>query len=108
MKFVQLEEIRDLIMLVASSPTTNVIQHMVWNSKHLYFVVGGTLSQVFLYLVKKDIPIYGKFIIYNSYTGEIGFSEKVNNDPNMNSFPLIEIKNQDMLPTDILEKVSKL
>lgn len=108
MKFVQLRELRDLVMLVASSPPTNVIQHMTWENKHLYFVVGGTLSQVFLYFIKLDEPIEGKFIIYNSYSGEMGVSEKVNNDPNMNTFPIIEIKNQDLLPEDVLEKVSKL
>jgi len=108
MKFVQLKEIRDLVMLVASSPTTNVIQHMIWENKHLYFVVGGTFSQVFLYFVKLDDPIDGKFIVYNSYSGEIIVSEKFNNDPNMNSFPVIEIKNQDLLPGEVLEKVSEL
>jgi len=108
MKFVQLAEIRDIVMLVASSPTTNVIQHMKWNDKHLYFIVGGTLSQVFLYFVKLDEEIDGSFIIYNSYSGEISVSDSFNNDPNMNSFPIIEIKNQDLLPEDVLAKVSEL
>jgi hypothetical protein len=107
MKFVQLAEIRDIVMLVASSPTTNVIQHMKWNDKHLYFIVGGTLSQVFLYFVKLDEGIDGSFIIYNSYSGEISVSDSFNNDPNMNSFPIIEIKNQDLLPEDVLAKVSE-
>ena len=107
MKFVQLKTIRDLVMLVASSPATNVIQHLE-NSGHIYFVIGGTLSEVFMYLVKQDEPIEGNFITYNSYSGEIGSSEKISTEPNMNSFPVIEIKKQDLITAKTLETLSKL
>jgi len=107
MKFVQLKTIRDLVMLVASSPATNVIQHLE-NSGHIYFVIGGTLSEVFMYLVKQNERIKGSFITYNSYSGEIGSSEKISTEPNMNSFPVIEIKKQDLITTKTLETLSKL
>ena len=107
MKFVQLKTIRDLVMLVASSPATNVIQHLE-NSGHIYFVIGGTLSEVFMYLVKQDEPIGGSFITYNSYSGEIGSSEKLSTEPNMNSFPVIEIQNQDLITPETLETLAKL
>ena len=107
MKFVQLKTIRDLVMLVASSPATNVIQHLE-NSGHIYFVIGGTLSEVFMYLVKQDEPIDGSFITYNSYSGEIGKSMKLATEPNMNSFPVIEIQKQDLITAETLEKLSKL
>jgi len=107
MKFVQLKTIRDLVMLVASSPATNVIQHLE-NSGHLYFVIGGTLSEVFMYLVKQDEPIEGSFITYNSYTGEIASSEKLSTEPNMNSFPVIEIQKQDLITSETMETLSKL
>ncbi|MCW4049377.1 MAG: hypothetical protein NWE89_06520 [Candidatus Bathyarchaeota archaeon] len=108
MKFVQLKTIRDIVMLVASSPATNVIQHLASNGEHLYFVIGGTLSEVFLYFVKEKEPLEGSFITYHSYTGDIGSSEKIMTEPNINSFPIIEIENQDILPSEILEKLSKL
>ena len=107
MKFVQLKTIRDLVMLVASSPATNVIQHLE-NSGHIYFVIGGTLSEVFMYLVKQDEPIGGSFITYNSYTGDIGTSEKISTEPNMNSFPVIELQKQDLITSDTMETLSKL
>lgn len=107
MKFVQLKTIRDLVMLVASSPATNVIQHLE-NSGHIYFVIGGTLSEVFMYLVKQDELIDGSFITYNSYSGEIGASEKLSTEPNMNSFPVIEIQNQDLITPETLETLAKL
>ena len=108
MKFVQLKTVRDLVMLVASSPATNVIQHLENGGKHVYFVIGGTLSEVFTYLVKLDEPIEGSFITYNSYKGEIGSSEKIASEPNMNSFPIIEIMNQNLIPEEMLETVAGL
>ena len=108
MKFVQLKTIRDLVMLVASSPATNVIQHLENGGKHVYFVIGGTLSEVFTYLVKLDEPIEGSFITYNSYKGEIGSSEKIASEPNMNSFPIIEIMNQNLIQEEMLETVAGL
>ena len=106
MKFVQLKNIRDLVMLVASSPATNVIQHLDNNGKHVYFVIGGTLSEVFTYLVRLDKPIEGNFITYNSYKGEIGSSEKIATEPNMNSFPVIEIQNQTLIPKEMLDQLA--
>jgi hypothetical protein len=108
MKFVQLKTVRDLVMLVASSPATNVIQHLENGGKHVYFVIGGTLSEVFTYLVKLEEPIKGSFITYNSYKGEIGSSEKIASEPNMNSFPIIEIMNQNLIPEEMLETVAGL
>jgi hypothetical protein len=48
MKFVQLKSIRDIVMLVASSPASNVVQHMESKGENPYFVIGGTLSEAFL------------------------------------------------------------
>jgi hypothetical protein len=108
MKFVQLKSIRDIVMLVASSPASNVIQHMENEGDHLYFVIGGTLSEVFFYFVKTNEALEGSFITYNSYSGEIGYSDKVMHEPNMSTIPVVEIMNQDILTEDMLEKVSKL
>ncbi|OGD53148.1 hypothetical protein A3K81_00235 [Candidatus Bathyarchaeota archaeon RBG_13_60_20] len=108
MKFVQLKTVRDIVMLVASSPASNVVQHLEVGGGHLYFVIGGTLSEVFLYFVKTAEPLDGSFITYNSYTGDIGFSGKVASEPNVSTFPVVEIQNQDLLPTEMLVKVSKL
>ena len=108
MKFVQLRSLRDLIMLVASSPSSGVIQHIALDNSHLYFLVGGTLHEMFLYCVKEKEKIKGSFITYNSYSGDIGAAEKVQHEPNVSSFPVVEIVNQDLLPTDLLSKLDGL
>jgi hypothetical protein len=108
MKYVQLKSLRDLVMLVASSPTMNVIQHIQNGGSHLYFIIGGTLSEIFLYFVKEKTPIDGRFITYNTYTGDLGFSERLLHEPNLNSFPVVEIENQDLLPEELLHRVNSL
>jgi hypothetical protein len=108
MKFVQLKSIRDIVMLVASSPASNVIQHMANEGDHLYFVIGGTLSEVFIYFVKTKDVLDGSFITYNSYSGDIGYSDKVMHEPNISTIPVVEIINQDLLNEEVLEKLSKL
>lgn len=108
LKFVQLESLRDLIMLIASSPTMNVIQHLESGGTHLYFIIGGTLSEIFLYFVKEETTSNKGFIVYNTYTGEISFSEKIKTEPNLTSIPVIEIKNQDLLPDELLTRVGSL
>ncbi len=108
MKFVHLKTLRDLVMLVASSPTMSVIQHLKNGGSHLYFIIGGTLSEIFLYFVKEEKEIEGNFITYNTYTGEIGSSTKIQHEPNLNSFPVVEIENQNLLPEELLTRVNSL
>ena len=108
MKFVQLKGIRDLLMLVASSPSSGVIQHIEYNSSHIYFIVGGTIQDLFIYLVKETNSLGGSFITYNSYTGQIGSAEKVVHEPNTSSFPVIEILSQDLIPVELLTTVDGL
>jgi len=108
MKFVQLNSLRDLVMLVASSPTMSVIQHLQSGDMHLYFIIGGTLKEIFLYFLKEEKAVEGSFITYNTYTAEISFSEKLRTEPNLTSIPIVEIKNQDLLPKELLTRVSSL
>ena len=108
MKFVQLRSLRDLIMLVASSQSSGVIQHLAFGGSHLYFLVGGTLHEMFLYCVKENEPIKGHFITYNSYSGDVGASDKMQHEPNQSSFPVVEIINQDLVPDELLKTLGEL
>jgi len=95
MKYVQLQSLRDLVMLVASSSTMNVVQHLQSGEAHLYFI-------------KMEEAANGRFVVYNTYTGEISFSDKIRTDPNLTSIPVVEIKNQDLLPEELLTRVGDL
>ena len=108
MKFVQFGSMRDLIMFAASSPVSKVIQYLKFMNSHVYFLLAGNMTDMFLYLVKLKDAVDGNFITYNSYTGEIGSSDKLVTEPSIESFPIVEIVNQNLLPTDTLDKVSQL
>jgi len=107
-RFIQLDSLRDLVMLVASSPIRNAIQHLQSGGDHLYFIIGGTLREIFLYFVKEDEAIDGSFVIYNTYSGEISFSERLRTEPNLTSVPVVEIRNQDLIPDELLSRVDDL
>ena len=108
MKYVQLQSLRDLVMFVASSSRMNVIQHLPSNGMHLYFIIGGTLREIFLYFIKTEKAVDGRFVVYNTYTAEIDFSERIRTDPNLTCIPVVEIKNQDLLPEELLTRVGSL
>lgn len=108
MKYIQLKDLKDLAMLVSSAASIGVVQHLPLKEGHLYFIIGGTLSEVFLYFVKLKEKVDGRYIIYNTLSGEVSFSERVRTDPNLNSIPIIEIVNQDLLSKELVEKVNSL
>jgi hypothetical protein len=95
-------------MFVASSQSMNVIQHLENGDNHLYFIIGGTMKEIFLYFIKITDKLDGNFITYNTYTSEIGVSEKLMREPNLNSIPIIEIVKQDLLSEELLKKVESL
>jgi len=107
MRFVQLRSIKDLVLLVASSPAMNVIQHLHLKDTHLYFIVGGTISETFMYFIKEEKPLPGSFIVYSTYSGEISFSDKLKIEPNMSSFPIVDIVNQNILPPELLSSLGE-
>jgi len=79
------------------------------------FIVGDdatsitrSLSEIFLYFVKQVKALDGGFITYNTYTGEVGSSDRLLHEPSINSFPVVEIENQDLLPKDLLSRVDNL
>jgi len=108
MKYVQLKELRDLVVLVSSAAPMGLVQHFAVKTGHLYFVVGGNLSEAFLYFVKLNQPIEGKYIIFNTLSGEIRFSQNVRTDPGTSSIPIVEIVNQNLVPQEIVEMINSL
>ncbi|MBS7637573.1 hypothetical protein KEJ49_01605 [Candidatus Bathyarchaeota archaeon] len=100
-----MRSIRDLVMLVASSPSMNVIQHFQSEGAHIYFIIGGTMSEVFLFFVREEKPLPGSFIIYNNFSGDISYSERLRTDPNISSIPIVEVSSQDIIPPEQLSKV---
>lgn len=101
-KYVKLKDINNLIMIVAGSPTA-FIQHFVFKEKHVYFVnvifhTGGSL----VYYVILDKKLNNKYITFNKVNGKIDFQDDFKLDVNLAFIPIIEIEEQNILPSELL------
>jgi len=101
-KYVKLKNFDDLVKIVASSPAA-FFQHIEFEDKHVYFVSvmffdGGSL----VYYVKRDDKIDAKYVVFNTISGKVGFSETVSTDTNLNYIPIVEIEKQNIISRDIL------
>jgi len=107
MKYINLKDLKDLVILVFAAHTA-MLHHLPLKEAHLYFVVGGTLTETFVYFVKLKQGIEGRYVLYNPLTGDIRFSPTIRTDPNVQSIPIVDIVNQDLLTEELLETVSNL
>jgi len=107
MKYINLKDLRDLVILVSSAHSA-MLHHLALKEGHLYFVVGGTLTETFIYFVKLRQGIEGRYVLYNTLTGDIRFSPTVRTDPNVSSIPIVDITSQDLLSKELIEKVINL
>jgi len=107
MKYINLKDLKDLVILVSTAHTA-MLHHLPLKEGHLYFVVGGTLTETFIYFVKLKQGIEGRYVLYNPLTGDIRFSPTIRTDPNVQSIPIVDIVNQDLLTEELLETVSSL
>ncbi len=101
-KYVKLKDINNLIMIVAGS-LTGFIQHFVFKEKHVYFVnvifhTGGSL----VYYSVLDKKINKKYITFNKVNGKIDFQDDFKLDANLAFIPIIEIEEQNILPSELL------
>ncbi len=103
MRFVRLRRFEDLVRFVVSSPMGGVIQHTEVGGRHVYFVIAGTASESFVYLVSLDSQIGKPYAVYNAVSGEIRLSDEAEIGPNISSVPIIEVEKQDIIPEEALE-----
>lgn len=103
MRFVRLKRFEDLVRFVVSSPMGGVIQHAEVGGRHVYFVIAGTASDSFVYLVSVEQPVGKPYVVYDAVSGEIRLSEEAEIGPNVSSIPIIEVERQDVIPGEALK-----
>lgn len=64
------------------------------------------MSEVFLFFVREEEPLHGSFVIYNNFSGEISYSDRLRTDPNISCIPIVEVISQDFIPPDLLSRIS--
>jgi hypothetical protein len=97
MKKIELRSIEDLVYLAASSPFGATIQHFKRsNNDDVYFLMGGTITESFLYFVKGE-ETTKKFVCLDTTKNKITFEDLPVFDPKLKIIPIIEVKEQDLL-----------
>ena len=96
MKKFELWSVREIAYL-ASSSRSGIIQHFKDKTgNHVYFLVGGTMKEIFVYYVRGE-EINNKFINIDTSKDKIEYSDLPIINPRTKVISIIEIKKQDLL-----------
>jgi hypothetical protein len=91
----ELGSIRNLVYL-ASGSQSEIIQHFKNKTgEDIYFLIGGTMEETFVYYVKSE-EITKKFICLDTSKDRIEYSDSPVLNPRTKVLPLIEVKSQDL------------
>lgn len=100
-KVVKLKYIEDLIHVLNVSQLP-VIHHLSVDSRHVYFITVGMPGDVgIIYYVTREKPLLGKFILYNSFTGEIKTSSVWTSDSRYMVVPVVEVEKHNLFTEKI-------
>ncbi len=100
-KTVKLKDIEDLIHVlnVAQLP---LLHHVSVDSRHIYFIPMGIIGDVsIVYYVELEKPLTGKFILYNTFTGEIRPSSSWTSDSRYMVVPIVEVEEHNLFAEKI-------
>ncbi|RLE60768.1 MAG: hypothetical protein DRJ35_02390 [Thermoprotei archaeon] len=100
-KTVKLKYIEDLIHVlnVAQLP---IVHHVSVDSRHIYFIPVGMLGDIgIIYYIELEKPLSGKFILYNTFTGEIRSSSVWTSDSRYMVVPIVEVEKHNLFAEKI-------
>ena len=104
-QMIELQDLHDLIRLVMNTMTQLILQVDI-GGDHLYYVqVGGILGSSHIYFIKRDELIKEPFIVYNKTDDTISFKKKLEMYGNLAYIPIIRIKNQSIITSDLLNEL---
>ena len=97
-KYIQLANMDNLLTLIINSMRPPPLHYMAIKKKHIYFIPASIgLGQSVVYFAISDQKMDKKYIIYDTINDRIEYSDKISNKPTARSFPIIEIKDQNIL-----------
>lgn len=106
-KTVKLKYIEDLIHVlnVAQLP---IVHHVSVDSRHIYFIPIGMLGDIgIIYYIELEKPLSGKFILYNTFTGEIRSSSVWTSDSRYMVVPIVEVEKHNLFAEKIFIEDNK-
>lgn len=96
MKKFELEDIKDLAYLAINSPDGTIKRYKDETEGNIYYVIGGTMEETFVFYVKGE-EVKTRFINLNTSKDKIEYSNLPVMDPRGNDIPIINVKKQDLI-----------
>jgi len=102
-KYVQLEKLDDIIKMMSASMRSPPLHHKKVKDGHIYFLPASlALGKAVIYFVKVKEKVEKKYIVLDTIHDKISFSDELSTKPSLKHFSIVEVKAQNILPTDIL------
>ncbi|MEM2875970.1 MAG: hypothetical protein QXL67_03330 [Candidatus Bathyarchaeia archaeon] len=95
MKRIELKSMEDLAILASSSPFGSTIQHFRSGSGDIYFMIGGTRDETYIFYVKSE-NVGHRFINFDTARNKVVYSDTPIIDPKFKVTPIIDVKKQDL------------
>ncbi len=101
-KYVQLEKLEDIIKMMSASMRSPPLHHNEVNDGHVYFIPASlALGKEVIYFVKMKEKMKEKYIVLDMVHNKISFSDELSTKPSLKHFQIVEVKAENILPTDI-------
>lgn len=102
-KYVQLEKLEDIIKMLSASMRSPPLHHKEIKDGHVYFLPASlALGKAVIYFVKIEEKVEKKYIVLDMIHNKISFSDELSTKPSLKHFQIVEVKAQNILPTDVL------
>ncbi len=107
LRSIKLKRIEDLVNIAIASQIP-VVHHLEIDRRHVYFVPLVGFSEISLiYYLELPEPVKGRYIVYNKFTGEISFSDKIVSDSRLSFLPIVEVEEQNAFSTRLFSQKKK-
>ncbi len=106
-RVIKLKSIVDLVHVLNVSQLA-IIHHIVVDSKHIYFIPTPCLGDSgVIYYYESEEPFNGRYIIFNKFTGEVGFSNNISGDSRLTYIPIVEVEKQNLFAEKVFVERKK-
>lgn len=103
LKYVELEKIEDIIRMTSTSEQSPPLHHKEVEEGHVYFLPASlALGRAVIYFVKIKEKVDKKYILHDMMEDQVSFSDELSTKPTMKNFQVVEVKEQNLLPKEVL------
>jgi hypothetical protein len=99
-KYIKLGKFEDVIKMLVTSMRPPPLHHFNTGKKHVYFIPASIgLGKSVIYFVEREEAIVEKYVVYDTMQDKFSFSDKIMTKPSLKYFVIVEVEEQNVLPT---------